>query len=414
MAGEILSTTLLEYLKRQYASWQVQDLLNLLHPALDFAAAEITSGIGLGGSGFFFPVRTRGSHPYAYISEGQALPAGGQSTIRQAVVAPTIFVGVIRIGGLAMAISAQDTMAFAKAFDENIEQTLRGMMSFKEGALFRDGSGLLATMVTDADGTVVEYTVDDVAYLEENMALDFIDASDGTRHATGVKVESIDWVNKKFTTATPLTADVDTGDLIYISGSQAATGAVVNKEPVGLAKSISATGTYLGIDRASEGNWRSSVLSTTGLPSEEHFTRLRTRIHQETGYSLAEMGTKFGCLTHPMQIDNLFRLSIPRVRYTAGEGFEQGHDGSFTFGGQKFYTSHKAPTTKIRMGDWGKHGSCFVPGHKLHIDSQFNGTQMKWRPDYDEAIVFAKEYGAFANLDPRCFGEIDGLSEQSR
>lgn len=409
----ITNQTLDELLKRQYAGGPIVELSNLTAPALAFAARE--GNAQLGGSGFFGGVRTQANHGYAFISPGQALPASRQSKVRQWVVQPVVFAGVVTIEGLAKAISQTNAMAFAKAFDENMQSLLKAMTVYKETALFRDGSGLVATFVDNpGGGSAGPYVMNDVGWIKEGQVFDIVDATLTTRHLSDVKVLAVDWVNKTLLFDQAIPVAVDPSDRLFVADSQADTGVLVNKEPLGLEAALLSTGTYNGIDRALEGNWRATTVTASKFFDEQILMSTRTRIHQETGMSLQEMGSSFGVLCHPMQLDILFRLCIPRIHYMAGQGFELGHDGSFTFGGIRFYTTYNCPPGTAYIGNWADFETLHVPGNELHIDTEYNGSAFKWVQGFDAGTAFAKEYLAFNCPRPISFARIVSLTEAAR
>jgi hypothetical protein len=410
--ADITTSTLGDLLKRLYAPWEIEQLVNLTYPVLNKCFAE--GNAPLGGAGFYFPVRTKGARGHAYISEDQALPSGRQSTVKTAVVTPTVHAGVVQLTGLSMAVSSQDAMAFAEAFDENVQQTIEGMSAYKEGAGFRDGSGLLTTFNGDPAADVGPHTLTDVGFLSEGMYVDIIDVADNTRHATGVEVAEVDWVNKQVTWGSALAAAVDTGDEIYITESQDASGAPEDKEPIGLEGSLLATGSYLGIDRDSVSNWASNVYDASGFFDENIIMRARTRLTQESGIPLSGMRSMHW-VCHPMQLDILFKLAIPRINYTGGSTFDLGYaDGAVKFGGNSFETSYQCKPSVAYFGDWRYSKSFYTPNGKLHVDTQFNGSALKWVATRDVGLVFVKEYCAFAVTRPNAFVRVHTLTEASR
>lgn len=410
----ITSSTAGELLKRLYSNDEIQDLINLTHPALEAAARE--GSAQLGGSGFYFPARTRSAHGHAYISESDDLPAGRQSTVKQAVVSPTVFAGVVQLTGLSMAVSQGNAAAFARVFDENVQETLKAMAAYKEGALFRDGAGLLTQFNGAVATSAGPHTVDDVGFLREGMVVDIIDDAGTTRHNTDLTIDVVDWVNRQITFSTAVAAAVDDNDRIFIADSQANSGALVNKEPIGLEGSLLASGTYLGIDRAVEANWRSSSLAASGLFDEDIVLRATQRVRQESGVPLSSMTKSFKILCHPTQLNLLFKLTIPRIQYSGNQVFDLGYggDGNIKFGGMGFVTSDQCPTNVAYLGDWQYSQSLYTPGGRLHIDTEYNGAQLKWVATKDQGLVFMKEYCAFAVKKPVAFCRITGLTDATR
>ncbi len=409
----ITSSSLGELLKRLYASWEIEQLVNLTYPVLNDCAKK--GSAQLGGSGFFFPVRTAAAEGHAYIDEDQTLPAGRQSTVLQAVVQPTVHAGVVQLTGLSMAVSSGNAMAFARSFDENVQQTIEAMSAYKEGALFRDGSGLL-TQFNGNPGTTGALVVDDPAFLRAGMEVDIIDDTAFTRHNTDVRVQSVDWANQTVTFEDAIVAGVDDNDRIFITDSQAGsgTGAPINKEPIGLEGSLLATGTYLGIDRASVQNWQAGGIPASAFFDEDVLLRARTRITQESGIPLAGMANRFKVLCHPMQVDVLFKLAIPRIRYSGNDQFDLGNSENVSFGRTKFVTSYLCPPAVAYLGDFQYSQALYTPNGELHIDTEYNGSTLKWVSTQDVGLVFVKEYCAFAVKRPNAFVRISALTEATR
>lgn len=401
-----------ELLKRLYADWDIQELLNLTNPALSECARE--GSAQLGGSGFYFPVRTRGNFGHAYISETDDIPTARRSKVVQATVSPTVQAGVVQLTGLSMAVSSGNAMAFARVFDENVQETLRSMAAYKEGAMFRDGSGLLTQFNGTVPTSAGPHTCDDVAYLRPGMYVDIIDETATTRHNEDLEIIDVDWANRKVTFASSVAAGAADNDRIYIAASQASTGAPVNKEPIGLAGSVLDSGTYLSVDRSAEGAWKSSVITASALFDESLLLRARTRLTQAAGVDIGTMGRSFKVLTHPSQADTLFKLAIPRIRYSGNDSFDLGNENLVSFGGIKFVTSYQCPSNVAYVGDFSYHQSLYTPGGKLHIDTEYNGAQLKWVSSKDAGLVFMKEYCAFANKRPNAFVKIASLTDATR
>ena len=409
----ITTTSLGELLKRLYASWEIEQLVNLTYPALAECAAK--GSAQLGGSGFYFPVRTKSAHGHAYISESDDLPAGRESAVKQGLVSPTVHAGVVQLTGLSMAVSSGNAMAFARSFDENVQQTIEAMSAYKEGAFFRDGTGLIAQFNDAVATSAGPHVCDDVQFLREGMVVDIVDNGTTTsHHNSDLSIKEVDWVNKAVTFTSSVAAAVDDNDRIFIADSQTSGSALVNKEPLGLEASLLATGTYLGIDRAVDTNWQSNALAASSFFDEDILLRARTRVTQEAGIPLSGFGGRFKCLIHPMQVDVLFKLAIPRIRYAGGGEFDLGNSSNVSFGGIDFVTSYQCPAGTAYLGDFQYSKSLYTPNGELHIDTEYNGSSLKWVATKDVGLVFVKEYCAFAVTRPNAFVRITSLTQPSR
>jgi hypothetical protein len=410
----ITKTTLDELLKNLYAPWEIEQLVNLTYPVLNECAAK--GSAQLGGAGFIFPVRVESAEGHSYIAEDGDLPTAYQSVVRQATIQPKVHAGVVQLTGLSMAITSQNSMAFARAFDENTQQTIEAMSAYKEGALFRDGTGLLTRLNGDP-GTDKGGTCDDVAFLRPGMRVDILSDTDTTptrRTGNPYKLNVVDWANKTITVNTSFDAGVADNDRLYIDSAQAASGDVVDKEPIGLAASVLGSGTYAGIAPTTYGNWVSSAITASAFLSEDIIMRARTKITQASGITVGGMAGRFKLLCHPMQADILFKLAAPRIRYSGGEQADLGYSANPSFGGVSVITSYLCPPATAYLGDFRYHKSLFTPNGELHIDTTYNGSALKWVATKDQGLVFAKEYHNFANVRRNAFCVISSLTEATR
>jgi len=405
----ITSSSLGELLKRLYASWEIEQLVNLTFPALGTLLSE--GSADLGGVGFYFPVRTQGNFAHAYIGESSDLPAGRVSVVKQAVIAPTVFAGVAQLTGLSMAVSSGSAAAFARAYDENVSQLVESMSTYKEGVLFRDGAGNLATVTVDAGAVAGPWSVDDVSHLRVGMVCDVLDTDRVTVHTADATVSSIDWVNKTVTFDIALAAAVAVGDFFVIADSSIG---VATHEPIGFEGSLLSTGTYLGIVRSSSPEWQSETFAASGLFDEEVVQRARVRLTQRSGIQLAGMPGRLRVATHPMQAEILFKLAIPRVRYNGTSDIDLLNTSEAKVGGVPVTTSYMAPTTKAYFGDFKYSQALYTPNGKLHVDTEYNGSALKWIATKDQGLVFLKEYCAFIVRRPNAFVRITGLTEATR
>ena len=424
--AEITTATLGQLLKNLYASWEIEQLVNLTYPVLGQIASK--GSAQLGGNGFFFPVRTQSAEGHAYISEDQDLPTAQQSTVRQAEVDPTVHAGVVQLTGLSMAISSGSAMAFARSFDENVQQTLEAMSAYKEGALFRSGDGVIATFNGAVATSAGPHTCDDVQFLRPGMQVAIFDEStragtDEWIHGSGsgatagrLTIESVDWPNRTVTFTAAVEAAVDDNDTVYIAGSQSeADGtAPTTKEPLGLEASLLDSGTYLGIARGTYDNWKANLLTASGFFDEDILLRARSRITQETGIPLQAQSGRFKVVTHPTQVDVLFKLAIPKIRYSGNDKFDLGNDDNVYFGRTPFLTSYLCPSNTAYVGDWMYHQTLYTPNGELHIDTEYNGSALKWVATRDVGLVFAKEYCQFVNKRPNAFAKITSLTDATR
>ena len=409
----ITKSTLDELLKRLYASWEIEDLVNLSYPVLGQCFAK--GSAQLGGSGFFFPVRTSAAEGHAFIAEDGTLPVSLQSTVRQAVAQPTVQAGVVQLTGLSMAVSSGNAAAFAEAFDENVNSTIEAMMAYREGAAFRAGDGVIGVFNGDP-GTSGQLVMDDVAFLRNGMSVQVYDVSTagGTETWFGpYTVGEVQWENRSANLGT-VDATLGDNDEVYLASPEHVTGvAPVDREIEGLEKSLLATGTFLGIDRAVHANWQAQVLTAASLLDEDIVLRARARVTQETGIGLSGMGS-FKLLCHPTQGNALFKLSLSRIQFAGTSGINLLNSDEMKLGNIGVITSYLCPDTTAYLGDWRYSKTVYTPGGELHIDTEYNGSALKWVATKDVGLVFAKCYSQLIVTRPNAFCRIISISPAAR
>lgn len=413
MAGNpITSSTLGELLKRLYSPEDIQMLIQLVSETLDKCCKR--GNAALGGSGFIFPVRPRSAHGHAYIGEGDDLPDPGQTTVLQAIVMPVSHYGVVKITGLARHISSNNAAAFAQGFEEQTSATLESMAWYDETAFFRDGSGVLTQFNGNPAATVGPHTVDDTAYLRPGMAVDVVGLSNFTRYNTKLVIQDVDWVNRTVTFESALAAGADDNDNIFITGSQATTGAPVVREPYGLEASLASTGIFLGIDRGVVREWQARRIPASRPLDEELIQRARVFITQVTGIPLSGISSQYALLTHPNQAETLFKLVIPRIEYSMGGSFDLLNTSEVKLGNMPIITTPNCPSSKAYLGDWKYSQHLYVPGGELKMDDEHNNATLKWVANKDVGLVYFRSYHQFVVKKPNAFVVYDSLSELDR
>jgi hypothetical protein len=415
----ITKSTLDELLKRLYAGWEIEDLVNLTYPVLGQCFAK--GSAQLGGSGFYFPVRTSAAEGHGFIAEDGYLPTPLQSTVRQAVANPTVQAGAVQLSGLSMAVSSGNAAAFAEAFDENVNSTIEAMMAYREGAAFRAGDGVVAVFNGDPS-TSGQLTFDDVSFLRPGMVVRVYDTSTAGTTETwygDYTVGEVVWENRTADLGT-IDASIGDNDEVYLdirggqsSGEQTTGTAPSDHELLGLEASLLNSGTYLGISRSTYPNWQAQSLTASSLLDEDIVLRARARITQETGIGLAGMGA-FKLLCHPTQANALFKLSLSRVHFSGTSGINLLNSEEVKLGNIGVITSYLCPDDKAYLGDWRYSKTVYTPGGELHIDTEYNGSALKWVANKDVGIVFAKCYSQLIVTRPPAFCRISSITQATR
>lgn len=411
--GTTASDVVGELVKRVYSPEDIHDLTNTKTPVL----AKIgRRGTGLlGGEKLIFAVRSKPAAGLAFISETQDLPAATNSTVLQASITPSILVGVVETTGLVRSITSQNPMAFAEAFEEQMSTLLDHISAYKEGAFFRDGSGVLATFTDNpGGGSPGPYIVSDVAHLRPGMFVDIVDSADNTRHHEDIEISDVDWVAGTITFGANVSANVDNTDKILLAGSQGPSGALVSKEYVGFEGSLLSTGLYLGISKTSNKQaWASQDFDVSGNFDVDSILRARTRLQAIKGLTMAQVNA-FEILLHPMQADSLARLAYNQIRYNSGGPFDLANGDTVKVGGINLVTTYNCSTTKAYFGPWDKSQMLYTPNGQLQVDTEKGGSAMKWLNRKDAGLTYLREYGAAVVKRPDLFTRFRNLTEIAR
>ncbi len=151
--------------------------------------------------------------------------------------------GTIELSDKAIRASQSNTGAFVNLLNAEMEGLLKASKFNLGRMLYGDGSGTLAKVAgaqTTASATIA---LDSVRNIMEGMVVDVISAS-GSAYSdfTGVRVKSVDRVNKTITVETVATSKLAQGDSVTVQGS-------LNNELTGLGAIFSDKDLY-GLSRA--------------------------------------------------------------------------------------------------------------------------------------------------------------------
>lgn len=413
MAG-VNTTTLGDLIVRVYDRGTIEELQNLEVPLLNYLgeARDFT----VGGKGLYFPVNASGDEGYGFVDENSPLPAAQNEQVLQAQVNPRVFVGAVRITGLGRAISMRDPHSFASGLQYHLDEKLRRMTVYREGALFRDGTGTLCALngAPPADTTATPYPVDTpgALWLRRNMVIDF-------KSGAGVTVGTAKLVDVDRIAGTILLdTNLGTGGLnvladnqtLHLAGTQP-TGSIIEREYTGLASAIATTGTYLGLPRTGANavpEWEGNVVDagSTDL-DEDRLLQAENRVLIVGGMSQQAIRA-FKVLIHPNQRRKYFELVVPQKQFT-GLALDAGYS-KLTWNGHEMLETHNAPPRRVWMGDLSRFQKFMAPDGDLKLDTVF-GPAIKWAPGFDAGIGYFRSYDQYAVRKPNAFVLIDNLND---
>lgn len=370
------------------------DLLSQLGQAQDFK---------VGGDGFYFGVDVLGDEEFQYGGEDMAIPTPKTEVVKQARVRPVVLIGQVSFTGLGRAVSQQDEHAFLSAIQYATDRKLQRMFAYKEGAIFRDGTGRLGDVngaVSGAGPFTASVDGPGVQWLRPNMTVDVI--VNGSNHRIGAIISDVDWAANQIVydggavTGTP---DVDNAMIFRTTLQTPATPTAV-VEITGLPAAIAASGTYLNINRATYPTWEGNVVDAAGGPlSEDLLLRMENRLKVVGGLSRGEI---MGCalIIHPNQCRKYFELVSPQKEYT-GMSLDAGYK-KLSWNGRPIIDCYNVPETEAYMGMLSALQEFVAPGGEMQIDTVF-GPAIKWTPGYDKGVMYMREYDNYAVRQPNAW-----------
>lgn len=189
-------------------------------------------------------------------ADGGTLPTAGNQVTVNAKVALAYNYGRIQISGPLMRSVTSDKGGFARPLETETKGVVTDLKKDINRQLYGDATGALATLTaatTAATTLTVALSSTQLRQIVPGMVIDIFNG--GTAQATAVVIQSV--TSTTITLTTSVTAA--NGAKIYRTGSKDA-------EMDGLAKIVSATGTYLTIDPTVYGVWKSTVNANGGTP----------------------------------------------------------------------------------------------------------------------------------------------------
>lgn len=392
--------TLGEILLRVYSAGRVEQLENIQSEMLSKIGEA--SDLTIGGDSFRFGINTKDDQSFGYHAEDAALFEPGTGVTMQASVTPKVYTGMVKYTGLAKAISSGNPHAFVNAITRLTEQKLQNMASYKEGALFRDGTGLLGTVNGAHVSTDTVINVNDPTNFRRGQVIDIIDPSNN-KDGDSETITDVDWVNKTITIAAQVGTALDDGSAIYLEDRQT-TFAGSAYEVDGLGSACATTGTYLGISRATYPAFASNVVNAGGAAlSEDLLLRAENRPLIVGGVSASEI-RNFRMIWHPNQRRQYFKLAIAQRQWT---GTQVDLSAKLTWNGHEAMETFNCPETVMFLGDFSRLEHAVTPEGKLQPDS--TGGVVKWIAGYDSFAMYVRSYDNYFVRKPNALVKVYNL-----
>lgn len=241
-------------LKEVYEPKIIEQLQNLNKASkrIQRSSEGITSHVG--GKYVVFPIHVKRNHGIGARLELEQLPTPQNQSYSQAKVNLAYLYGSIRLSGPTLKLANSDFQAFASVLNEEVNGLQEDLAHDLNRQTFGTHLGVIfASTATYAVNTI---TTTNTQYVEIGMFVD-IYASDGTTlRASGRNVTAV-VPNTSVTVDGAAITTGAVGDIVVRNGS-------VNRETIGFAEIVSATGTLYNIDPTVDTVWKSRVDANGG------------------------------------------------------------------------------------------------------------------------------------------------------
>lgn len=176
--------------------------------------------------------------------ENDELPASGGNNYAEFKLTLKNLFGKIEISDKAVRASQNSAGAFVNLLNAEMDGLLKASKFNFGRMLYGDGSGLLATTVSNASSNKAELTLDSVKCLMEGMTLDVYSAA-GVKDAnlSGARILTIDRASRIIRMSAEAASLIGAGFKLYVQGSK-------NNEITGLGAIFGSTDQIYGLRRA--------------------------------------------------------------------------------------------------------------------------------------------------------------------
>lgn len=207
------------------------------------------------GKRFFVPLHVGRNNGVGYRAEGALLPAAGNQKYKESTANVKYLYGQIELTGPTISSMRNDKGAFIRAVESEMKGLMRDLKDQRARALFGDGTGRLANFAVNT--TTNTLTVSQVKYFQEGMIVDIVN-SGGTVTVSGRTITAVNPTAKTITISGAAVTTAAT-DFAVLTGD-------FGVEAMGLGGIMSSSLILQGIDPASNGFWKPTVLANGGTP----------------------------------------------------------------------------------------------------------------------------------------------------
>jgi|ETNvirnome_2_130_1030620.scaffolds.fasta_scaffold00311_9 hypothetical protein len=347
------------------------------------------------GRRFLEPINMRGSQGLGARGATGSTPTSGNQTIIEALIPPTYNYGVVVFNLPTIFASRNDAGAFARVMDVE----MGGMRRDGQNEINRQlhGNNLGSLGMASAAGTSTDILLLDAGHsVKAGMIIDMYENSSGdpssTSEFTSVTVSSI----TGSTTVTLATSETWADNAHVVRAGNRA------NEITGIKAAIDATGTYMGINRATYAEWASAEIAAAGAEISDAIVMQTILSAEEQGEGDVDV-----CITDYTQFRKYGNSLVGDRRYGTSMTLPSGFVGLEVANAvlladrdcvaQTLYAIDMSTLTYLEMSDGWEWDD--TDGSILH--KQQGGIT------YEGVLV---NYGELYNRDPRASALVTGLA----
>lgn len=356
------------------------------------------------GEGYFFPVNVEGNQRgTGSINELEALRTPGTQTVVQGKVIPKIVEHTIRISGLSMELAKGNEDSFADNLTYQMEEGLNDTAKEMNAQLFRQGLGRIAQVAGAVSGSAtVTFDNGVPTHFRVGMYVDIVNAS-SVKQVDSIKITAIDIANSQVTLASSQSCDDDS----WIYRENVADNAPTDgKEITGLKLVVddgTIVSTYENISRSTYNQFDGITIDAGSANlSNDMLQRAISRVKIQSNGKMVNK-----VVSNTSQFRKYLDVVTPLKRFQNKDKMDSGYEEVPTWNGMEWIEDTDCDFDRVYLLNT-KYIERFEL-YPLKFDDH-GGDVLKWDPDYDAYVAYAKAYTNVGTRVPNAHACIKSLA----
>lgn len=405
----LTTTTLGDILKEVYSPDPIEQQFYRSRPFLRELGDR---GQVIGGENFHVAVDVEADESFAFQDESSAIPASSNQNVQHMTFSPKFFVGQVEMTGLAKDRSPGGAYSFANALMYHMDTKLSRMMVYMEGALFRDGTGLLGRInepssVPDTTGGALDIDTPGVVWLRNGQNIDIFASGSVQREATA-KITEVERFNNQISLDVDVSSSISDNSRLFLSGTQTSgASSIASNEILGLADQVKTSGTINGLSISSYPDLAGNVIDASSADlTEDILQRAKAQIELRAG--VAEVDQEYVLVMHPSQRRKYLDLVVPQHSFT-GMSADVGYT-NLSFNGWRFVVSEQAVPDEIYLINPRDYNRMTTPNGALQVSDDYDGGPWHVKNGFDAGFAILRAYIEYGLFRPNAVCRIESLA----